>query len=63
MARGVTDTEEIGSQPTKAKRDTVRVEKGRREEERRFQDALEDDEVRAVLKLSPRKKRLACEGF
>jgi len=51
-------SEQSGS---RADQQTGRVESKRQDEDRRFKDALEDDEVREALKLRGRKKRLACD--
>ena len=42
--------EEVDSQSAKAS-ETLRVKRRQQEEERRIQDALEDDEVREALKF------------
>jgi len=47
-------SEQSGS---RADQQTGRVESKRQDEDRRFKDALEDDEVREALKLRGRKKR------
>lgn len=48
---GVTNKqEEVDSQSAKTS-ETLRVKRGQQEEERRIQDALEDDEVREALKF------------
>ena len=63
MAREMVGPEETGSQPAKTERDTICLKKRQQEEERRFRNVLEDDDVREVLKLSPRKKRLARDNL
>jgi|307.fasta_scaffold2145252_1 hypothetical protein len=50
MAGMTNKQEEVDSQSAKTS-ETLRVKRGQQEEERRIQDALEDDEVREALKF------------
>ena len=54
MVREIDQPEGIGSQP--AKTETVDVKKRQQREDRRIQDALEDDEVREALLSRARDK-------
>ena len=60
MTKEIRKKRESGSQSANTDRRALLLEQ---EEERQFQDALEDDEVREALKLlhARGKKRLACD--
>jgi hypothetical protein len=42
---------EVGPQPAKTTQEMLRIKKKGQERDRRFHDALEDDEVREALKI------------